>query len=285
MRRRRFLASGTALLAVPLAGCGHPPVVLDLDEAAAEDIADEVAMAPDPESEEHTVVSSAIENGSATRTGQYELFDRTDAVRIEDAFYEVSETRLRSSEVTVYDVRVDLDPANSTPEVGEIAYEDLPEVDRQRLDGILSDDDPPDHEGYDVGVGYGTAEEVGNESVFVPERRYDVVVRDGNRYRVAVDSRTASQAEYRYEVTEVAADVETFADRVRDQYLFTLTGLTDAERAVVEEAIDEEYFEEDEAFRSVIDRLQDHEGIEVEGFYGTWLLEYEGVEYIAYAEW
>jgi len=285
MRRRQFLASGTVLLSVAVAGCGHPPVVLDMNQATADEIADEVSIQADPESEEYAVVSSARENGTATRRGRYELFDRTDTVRLDDAFYEVSETRLGSSEVTVYEVLVDFDPANVTPERGEIEYKDLPEADRQRLDPIVSGDDPPTEDGYDVGVSYGSAAEVGNGSVFVPERQYDVLVHEGNRYRVAVNSRTASEVEYRYEVTEVASSVERFADQVREQYLFTLTGLSDAEREVVEEAIDSGYFDDTDAFQSVVERIREHEGISVDDFYGTWLLEYENVEYLTYAEW
>lgn len=285
MRRRQFLASGTALLSVAVAGCGHPSVVLDMEAATADDIADEVSTSVDPGSEEHTVVSAAVENGSATRTGRYELFDRTDAVRFEGAFYEVSETRLESSEVTVYEVLLDFDPDETTAELGAVEYDDLPEADRQRLDPILSEEPPQNQDGYDVGVDYGSAEDVGDGSVFVPERQYDVLVYEGERYRVAVNSRTAPEAEYRYEVTEVAAGVEAFADRVRAAYLFALEGLSENERAVVEEAIDGGYFDDDEAFRSVVDRIRDHEGLRVDDFYGTWLLAYEGAEYITYAEW
>jgi len=285
MRRRRFLASGTAFLSVALAGCGHPSVILDLNEATADDIADEVSMTADPGSEEYELVTSALENGSATRRGRYELFEPTDTVRVDEAVYEVTETRIASSEVTVYEVLIDFDPADTTPELGEIAFDDLPEVDRERLEPIVSETDPPQQDGYDLGVGYGSAAEVGNESVFVPERRYDVLVHDGDRYRVAVDSHTASEAEYRYEATEVAPDVETFADHVRERYLFVLAGLSDAEREVVEESIDGAYFEDDDAFRSVIDRIRAHDGIRVDDFYGTWLLEYEGAEYLAYVEW
>ncbi|MBZ6496817.1 hypothetical protein [Natrinema longum] len=284
MRRRQFLASGTALLSVAVAGCVHPAVVLDMDEATATDITNEVSITADPGSEEYSVVSSALENGSATRRGRSDLFDPADTVRVDDSFYEVSETRLGSSEVTVYEVRIDFDPADSTAELGEIEYGDLPEVDHQRLEQIVSED-PPTQDGDDIGIEYGTAEEVGNESVFVPEQQYDIMVHDGNRYRIGVDSRTASEAEYRYEVTEVAPDVETFADQVREQYLFTLSGLSDAEKEVVEEAIDGGYFQDDDAFQSVIDRIRDHEGISVDDFYGTWLLEYEDVDYLTYAEW
>jgi hypothetical protein len=285
MRRRQFLASGTALFSVAIAGCAHPPVVLDMDEATADDIADEISMTPEPGSEEYGLVTSARDNGSTTRTGRYELFDRTGVVRVNETFYEVSETRLASSEVTVYEVLVDLDPDDTTSELGEIEYDDLPAVDRQRLDPVFSDENPPGQDGYDIGVDYGPVEEVGNESVFVPKRQYDIIVHEGNRYWVAVNPRTAPEAEYRYEVTTVAPDVEAFAEQVREQYLFPLTDLSDAERSVVEEAIDETYFEDTEAFRSVIDRLRAHQGFEVESSYGSWLAEYDGDEYTVYAEW
>ena len=284
MRRRQVLATGAALCSAALAGCGHPPVVLDMNAATADDIADEVSLQPDPEDDEYTVAADAVENGSATRRGRYELFDRTSTVRLNNSFYELSETRLSSSEVTVYEVLVDLNPENTTAELGEIAYEDLPETDRKRLDGILSED-PPQNDGYDIGVGYGSAAEVGNDSAFVPERQYDILVYEDNRYRVAVDSRVAPEAEYRYTAREVAPTVAAFADQVREQYLFTLSGLSEAEREVVEEAIESGYFEETDAFQSVVERIRRHDGIEVDDFYGTWLIEYEGDEYITYVEW
>lgn len=285
MRRRQILASGTALLPVVVAGCGHPSVVLDIDDATADDIADEVSTPAEPDSEEYSLVTSAHEDGSATRSGRYELFDRTTTVRIDDTFYDVSETRLESSEETIYEVYIDFDPDDSTPELGEIEYEDLPEVDRRHLDPVFSEENSPDQAEYDISVDYGSAEEVGNESVFVPERQYDVIIRGEDRHRVAVNSRTAPEAEYRYEVTEIASDIDTFADQIRERYLFTLTDLSDAERAVVEEAIDEGYFKDDDAFRSVIDRIREHEGVVVDDFYGTWLVSYEGIEYLTYAEW
>ncbi|OAQ51350.1 hypothetical protein HTG_17590 [Natrinema mahii] len=285
MRRRQFLASGTALLSVVVAGCAHPPVVLDLDEATAEDIAAEVSVTVEPGSEEYTLVESALENGSAVRSERDELFDRADTVRFEDSFYDVSETRLASGERTVYEVFIAVDPVNSTPELGEIEYNDLPETDRQHLDQIVSKDRTRGEDGSDIGVEYGTGEKVGTGSVFVPEQQYDILVHNGNRYRISVDSRTPSETLYRYEVSEVASGVEPFADQVRDRYQFTLTGLSDAERDVVEEAIDGGYFQDDDAFRSVVDRIRNHRGINVADFYGTWLLEYERAEYLTYAEW
>lgn len=54
-------------------------------------------------------------------------------------------------------------------------------------------------------------------------------------------------------MTEIASAADTFADQVRDQYLFPLTDLSDAEHAVLKKAIDDGYFEDNDTFRSVID--------------------------------
>lgn len=285
MRRRKVLASGAALLSVSVAGCAHPSVVLDMDEATAEEIADEMSTTAEPGSEEYTVVTNALENGSATRRGRSELFYMTDTVRIDGAVYSVSETSVSRSDVTVYDVRIDVNPETTTAELGEIEFGELPETDRNRLDSVLSRDPPSTDDGYEVGVGYGTADEIGNGSVFVPEQQYDVVVYDGQRYRIKTTSETASEEEYRYEVTEVAPNVDEFADQIREEYLFALTGLSEAERSVVEAAIDGGHFEESEAFESVIARIREHEGLNVDDFYGTWLVEYDGTAYLTYAEW
>ncbi|MDH5019132.1 hypothetical protein [Halobacterium rubrum] len=283
MRRRQFLASGVALLPF-LAGCAHPTVVLDMDEATADDVADEVSTPVDGGSTESAVVEAALENGTATRRSRTELFDRSGTVRFDGAFYEVASTELESDEVTVYDVVVETNPEDSTPSVGEVAYADLPEVDREHLEPVVTDENA-DSSREELGVRYGTAEEVGNESVFVTEPQYDVVTHQDSQYRVTVESRTTTETEYRYELTEVSSDVETFADSVRDRYQFELSELSEAERDVVEAAIDGGYFEESDAFRSVVDRIRDHEGIDTTDAYGTWLVEYEDTAYITYVEW
>jgi len=285
MRRRQFLASGTVLLSVAVAGCGHPNVVLDLEAASDEDIADEASTPAEPGSEEHDVLASARDNGSATRRGRRELFDRTDTVQVDGGFYEVTETRTESSEVTVYSVDVALNPDDTKAEVGAVAYDDLPEYDRRKLEVIVSGPEPEDGERLNASIEYDSAEDVGDRSALVPDSRYDIVTHDGDRHRVAVDSRRVSEAEYRYEVRQVAPDAETFAEQVRGEYLFALTGLSEAEREVVEEAIDGAYYEDDDGFQSVVDRIRDHEGPNVEDSYGTWLLGYENEEYLTYVEW
>jgi len=285
LSRRQFLSALAAAGVGSVAGCGHPPVVLDMEEATSSDIADEASTTPEPDSEEHALVTSAIEKGSATRSGRYELFDRTGVVRVDGSVYEVSETRVEESELTEYELYVDVDTSDVTPELGAIAFEDLPAADQRRLEPVLDGSTRTPGDGYEFAVSYGSAAEVGNDSVLVPERQYDVLVHGEDRYRLALDSSTAPEATYRYEVTEIAPDVESFADQLREQYLFALTDLSEAERAVVEEALDGTYYENDDAYRSVVDRIRSHEGLTVTDSYGTWLLAYEGVEYLTYADW
>jgi hypothetical protein len=284
MRRRRVLAGGAAAVSTVLAGCAHPAVVLDMDDASSSDIADEVSATVDAGSVEARVLADAIANGSATRRGRTDLFYGDDPVRFDGAFYDVTVTELDTETVTVYEVRLDFDPADATPDRGEIAYRDLPAVDRERLAPLVSRDHPTS-DGYDVGFEYGTASDHPNESVLVPDQQYDIVVHDGDPIRVAVETDTGTESEYRYEATEVAASVDTYADRIQDRYLFTLAGLSESEREVVQNAIDGGHFTDNDAFQSVVDRIRHHDGITVDDFYGTWLLEYDGVDYLAYAEW
>ena len=284
MRRRQFLVGGVALLPVVLAGCAHPGSYLDMNEATDERVADETSRLVDTESSEHAVVADALENGSTTYSNRRRLFDEGETVRFEGAVYEVSTTRLGYNDVTVYEALIDFNPEDATAELGEIAYSELPESDRERLESPFAVDHR-ERDGVDVSVGYGTADEVGDGSVFVPDQQYDIVVYDGERYRLRVESAVERETAFRYEVTAVAPDVEAFADRVRDQYLFTLSGLSNAEGKVVQNAIDGGHFEDTDAFRSVVDRIRDHDALSVDDSEGRWLLEYEGREYVTHAQW
>lgn len=149
-----------------------------MEAVTAADIAAAASTTADPDCDEYAVVTSARENGSATRTGD-SLFDRPDSVQIEDTgsarsngtFYDVSETALERPEVTVYEVCVGFEPDDSTPDLGAIESDDLPAVDREHLEPFVSEDQPFGGRGSDFRVEYGTVEEVGNGSVFVPDRR------------------------------------------------------------------------------------------------------------------
>lgn len=285
MRRRALLASTSTLLAA-LAGCGHPDTVLDMEAATASDIVDEVTNSVRQGSDEATLMAEVATNGSARANGTRPPLSVEQPLLYEGRVYDVTATELGSREVTRYEITIDYDPEDRTPERGEIDYAALPAVDRAALgDLIPPQENRPENEGVDMGVQYRYGDAEIAESELVPDQQYDVVVHEGDRYRIDVNPERIDETAYRYEATERAADVETYADQVRQEYLFALSGLSDAERDVVEEAISETYFGESDAFRSIVDRLEAQPGLTVEEFYGTWLVEYDGTEYVTYARW
>ena len=94
-------------------------------------------MDVDTEDKEYEILRSAIENGTATRTGQNKWFDRRDTVLLNQTVYTVNETRLSSEKATMYRVGVDFTPENTNPELGVIRYDKLPPRDRRRLNRTL----------------------------------------------------------------------------------------------------------------------------------------------------
>jgi hypothetical protein len=71
---------------------------------------------------------------------------------------------------------------------------------------------------------------------------------------------------------------------LREQYLFVLSDLSEAERSIVESAIEDSYYPEDEmpeAFTGMTVRFRDHDAIEADEYGGTWLVRYEGAVYWA----
>jgi hypothetical protein len=76
---------------------------------------------------------------------------------------------------------------------------------------------------------------------------------------------------------------------MKNEYLFTLSDLSDAEQKLIETAITEKdgYVAkngEDETFRAMIERFRHHEAIQEDltGDGWMWLVQYDGEVYIAY---
>jgi hypothetical protein len=89
--------------------------------------------------------------------------------------------------------------------------------------------------------------------------------------------------DYRYEAEEIAASAEAFGAAVREEYAFELSGLTDAEREIVEEAIDGGYYEGEvtDAFASLARRFRERPAVESDERGGEWVARYEGAVYWA----
>ncbi|MFB6184934.1 MAG: hypothetical protein ABEI96_10300 [Haloarculaceae archaeon] len=290
MRRRRFLATGTALLAGAFAGCAHSNAALTMDAVDDRELA-ERASAPIPEedNEYRRIVEATVENGTATANGTYPPIEPDRTIAHAGAYYEVRYTVTGSRTVDRYTIEVDFDPESTDGPT--IAFEDLPAVDRQALSGLLPPgEDHPSGEGPDAGVArtYSDAEQA--DSVLVPTSDYEFVSYEGTSYGVAVgESRTVEIEQYRYTAERVATSTADFGRQIRDRYLFVLDGLSGTERELVEKAIDDGYYSGSgsDAFRSVVDRFRQHDPVVDHGtgdgdsIEAQYVVRYEGTVYWA----
>jgi hypothetical protein len=285
VRRRQILAGGTALLSGSFAGCALPSNSIRVQEATPEEIVEDVSMRVDVESKEHDVIRSAVKNGTATRTGQNRWFDRRNTVLLNQTVYTVNETRLASEKATRYEVGIDFTPENTSSELGVIRYNKLPPTDRRQLNRTLSRGSTEKILG-ELNVEYEPTVEGTNRSVFVPKQQYDILQYNGELYRVTVEREFSSDVEYQYEVTEITGNVEGFAEQLRDKHLFTLDGLSPAEQAVIEEAIETgEVAWESEDSESVVSKIREHRALKEDDYSGTWLMKYDGGEYLVSLRW
>lgn len=288
MRRRRFLLVGSALFAGTVAGCVHPENVLTMDAVSDSELADRTAQRVPNDDEQRAAIHEAATNGSATFWSSAPRLDEETPVAVDGTYYRVSHTEVESRERTAYDVKLQYDPVDWTPERGAIAYEDLPAIDREAFGDLVrsADEYDGDTDGFDVGVGDAYADLNVSDSVFVPEQQYDAVTYEGATVRVAVESSVRSVERWRLELSPVADSAAAYAQQVRDEYLFELTGLSAAERDIVEQAIDEGYYESrTDAFESVVDRLESHRAFTADDFWGEWVVRYDGTVYWTYAEY
>ena len=293
MRRRQILAGGTALLSGSFAGCALPSNSIRVREATSKEIVEAVSMRVDVESKEYDVIRSAVKNGTATRTGENRWFDRQNTVLFNQTVYTVNETQLASEKATRYEIGIYPMPEDISPdedissELGVVRYDKLPPTDRRKLNRTLPSGSTKENSG-ELNVEYESTAEGTNRSVFVPKQQYDRLQYNGELYRVTVERAFSSDVEYQYEVTEIAGNVEGFAEQIRDKYLFTLDGLSPAEQAVIEEAIETGQVDSWDSAdsESVISNIREHRALRAEeGDAGTWLMKYDGGEYLVYLYW
>lgn len=150
------------------------------------------------------------------------------------AVYELSHEVVASEPATTFSVT--LDPADG--DVGDdetVRYGDLPAVDREVFERRGWDD--PGFLGFGTTVLYLRADVP--DSALVPEPERPVVVWDGGtRGRFEVDGSYDTELKtYRYEAERVRESAAALGADTRAAYAFELSGLTDAEAEVVEEAI------------------------------------------------
>jgi len=283
----RLLPLGALLALVLLAGCSAPGS-LSMDPATDADIVErasrslERAAPPAEDDEEARTIRTAIENGSATIDGPNPPVREGKPFEYEGAFYDLTWTVVDERTVTSVSLLVDYNASDPTGE--RIDYEDLPAADRRAVDALLPPRDDRRVEGYELGASTRYNDSELSRSVLVAQEP-TVVVYEGEAYQIAFDGTSQYTVEtYRYTATKVADSHDEYARDLKEEHLFTLQSLTDAERQVVDESIEEgSYYAEDddEAFRAVLDEFRRHEPVVEEEAHGEWLVRYDGEVYWA----
>lgn len=281
MRRRSFLASAATALALPLAGCSEPTggslsmMAMENDSALGRQWA---GATEELSSDRRALVESAIAGEAPRRTGRSPPYEAPRPLEHDEAVYEITHEVVDTRQVTRYTIRIDYDP--ETIPVNVVAYADLPEVDRTALEGqVPPGEDPPTGEGFDLDSTYRYPTDA--ESVLL-EGEYDGISYEGETYRFEIEpDREVTVETYEYGAERVADSAADLGRQLRDQYIFTLEGLSEEEQRIAEEATSI-YRPDDgvpEAFRSLADRIRDHDPVETEDERGTYLVRYDGTIY------
>lgn len=283
--RRRTLALLAAGSVGALAGCATPGGALEMTTVETDtDVGVAATASVDPAEtneipEIERLIDEALASGNATIEGRDPPFQPYRPVRAEGAVYDVAWTEVGERVRTEYVVTAEV--TDDDPTGTEIALEDLPPVDRDKLAELRDRlDEETDDERIGVGFRYVEDSEI-EASVLVPEPEYDLVVADGRPVRIETRETDAIRYTYRYELEERAPSVAAYGASLREERLVEL-GPLDGERAeLVADAIDGGVVvgTDDEAFVAVGERLLENEPIYVDDREAEWLVAYEGEAY------
>jgi hypothetical protein len=316
MRRRALLTTGSALLASvagclsglrsesPLAGSDAaarlPTARLSMAPIEDADIPGKILYSVPTEYEsgeqppEAALIERAAREGSATIERTREPLPTDRPVAYDDTVYRLDHEVTAETPATRFSVKIDIVTGDEPPG-RTVQFADLPAVDRAVFErrGF--------HEGEVVGIGTTllyTDPQV-EQSALVPET--DVVViewANGNRAEWVVDdSYDTTLSTYRYTVEETTPASE-FGRRVRERVGWELSGLSAAERDIVESATEDDgqghghYVvgpdeTPPEAMVSLVERFRPHDRVEEEQseyrnpLSGPYLVDYDGTTYWA----
>ena len=286
MRYRRVAILSLLAVLLALAGCAHPSGSMSMravdDAGLAEEASREVPDPDDPPpTRDVSVVERAIEDGSATTVGLRPPVDSGLPFRHDGGFYNLSWTVVDTTPGYRAGIRIDYNATSVSGDV--IDYEDLPTVDRRRLAPLMDTSREGREPGYDTGIGVTYSEAEAESSVLVPDQRYDAVRYEGETFPIDVEGPDSVELKrYRYEATVVAESPEAYGATLREEYAFRLSSLSDAERTVVEEALNSTYYADstdDEGFASLVERFQSRRAVRSDEYGGSWVVRYDGRHY------
>jgi len=289
MRPRLVLALVAVTATLALAGCAHPAGSISMNPVDDAGLADEASRdVPDAESSrqraDRRLVVGAIENGSATANDTSPPVEGGLPFAYEGRYYNVTHTV--TGEGTGYQVGIEIDYNATDFEGAAVDYGELPQPDRDAVGPLLAGPREGRQPGYDIGIGATyTADEY--EASTLASGEYDAIRYEGETYPIRVHgAREVTISTYRYEASVVAGSASEYAADLRDRYAFTLSGLSDAERSIVEEAAGGSYYPEstdDTAFENVVDRFREHDPVHRPSGSGSgaWLVRHDGQLYWA----
>jgi predicted DNA binding protein len=280
MKRRAFFLGVAGVSAGGLAGCvAHPEVVLTLNEVSDGELADRAsnnAGIIERDIEEPNVTSELFENGTYRRTGRWEEVNTDLRYVYEGEYYRLDAETSPAPPDVVHIVEAEY--VGDEKVEGETEYDELPEVDREALSFLTSAE--LTEGSYESSVEHLYEAGADEESAIVSGTT--VVVVDGRRFSVETEeSQVLDRQEFDYTAEKIASSQDEFVSWLKEEYMFELSGLSDEERAIVEKAIEEGYYENssEEAFESLVNRFQEHDAVEPEEEGGYWIVEYEGTTY------
>jgi hypothetical protein len=285
MDRRKLLGAGLLALLALTAGCSADGSLSMRPVDEGELAAQASAELPEDRVGDRAVAREAIVNGTATVVDERPPVDEQFPFRHRGKFYAVNYTESGTEPGWDVNVRIDYNASDIEGEV--VAYEDLPEIDQRALASLVEHSDRFDEQlqpGYDFGAGETYDTEEANASALVGGQQYDALSYDGETYPISVTVEETTLTVYRYEATVVANSSGTYARQLRERHEFELTNLSDAERGVVDDALnDTTYMEsaDNEGFASLVDRFRAQRSVSETEYRGSYVVRYEGQLYWA----
>ncbi|REA00512.1 hypothetical protein DEQ92_19770 [Haloferax sp. Atlit-6N] len=302
MRRRALLAAAASSLPAIVAGCTSlggfsgsnavaeaPTARLELTTIADAKLPTKVLYAVRPaEGNDATaqLFDRILDGGTKAKATRPPL-PKQQHIAYQEAVHELSYEVVEETPATRYSVKVDI-VTDSVVEAESIQFADLPEVDQQEFaEHGLADGDP-------VGIGttflYTDTER--EQSVLVPESEYSYITwgDETEAEWVVDDAYDTTLNTYRYTAEHVAT-AAGYGQQMRERFAFDLSGLSEAQREIVETAIaDGQYIvgpdeTPSDALVALADRFRGHEqahGLDEDGegdLSGTYLVRYQGDVY------
>lgn len=181
-----------------------------------------------------------------------------------------------------------------------IQFKDLPKVDREKLVSVgLGEVRTDQILGFITALAYSEAER--EQSALVPSPTHSVIVWDsGRRARITVETARETTVKTYHYTSERVAPVREYGQDIREQHEFQLSELSDAERQIIQEAIESksgyQFASSDEepeatptsALRALVERFRAHDPFLVPenraagasaGVEGKYLVRYDGQVY------